>query len=95
MNPDVSTAKARHPQRRSANLQHVRVWFITAADSPIGTAVARQAVGKGDIVVAGALSVKIGQERHVWRNDFEEFVEETNNKTQSKGLMTVIGVNAR
>lgn len=94
MNPDVSTAKARPTQRRPPNHQHARVWFITAADSPIGTVIARQAIEKGDIVVAGALSVKVGQENHPWRNDFLEFVDEVN-QASARGSVTVVGLNPR
>lgn len=95
MSAEALTTRARPAQRKPTAAPSARIWFITAADTPIGIAVARQAVERGDIVVAGASCVKVGYEEHPRRDEFEEFVGSLRSNAQTKGLITVVGINAR
>ena len=91
---DDETNERGFPQPQFPNHENPRVWFLSAADSPIGIALIRHLLEHGDHIVAAASSTHNDQPDK-FSPEFVELIEEVNNNEDWEDCFVPISLNLR
>ena len=82
------------PLPQFPNHDKARVWFLTAADSPIGTALIRHLLDHGDNIIAATAATTFGgSENHT--GDFAQLLVEVNDNEEWKQAFNILPLNSR
>lgn len=92
---DDDSQEREFPLPQFPNHEHPRVWFLTAADSPIGIALIRHLLEHGDSVVAAASSNHFEQHEKGCSGLFDELLNEINETEDWYESFLVLPLNSR
>lgn len=71
-----------------------RVWFLTAANSPVGISLSRYLLDHGDYIVAGVLPVEFEKDEDR-SADFRDFLEEVRRQETWRGRLRVVALDVK